>query len=242
MADPLYVSVQDVRDLGVPDPPTDAAVTAAITLWQKFIERACRQWFFEKSLEFYVDGTDSDALHFGVPIIAITEIRINDSSTALATDQYKVYNATEYPADRQNPRIKLVSSSRRPDIFTAPLEHGANIFRKGRQNQYIKGTFGYVESDGSVPLLIQHALKKLVVEKLLSPVYPDPTLPTPPPIVAGAIREEKTDGHSITYDYSESQSRPAGLSGITNDQEILDIIRLYRAPIGIATPAHPSYR
>jgi len=241
-SDPLYVSVADIRALGVPDPPSDVQVEAAIRLWQKFIERACRQWFYPKDLEMYLDGTDSDAIHFGVPIISIDEVRINDDPNPLAAELYRVYNAIDYPLDRQNPRVKLVSADRRPDIYTAPFYRGRHHFRKGRQNQYVKGTFGYVEADGSVPALIQRAVSVLVIEKLLAPIYPDPSLPSPPPLVSGVIKEEKTDGHAIKYDVTESMARPAGLSGITSNQEVLDIIRLYKAPIGCATPAHPSIR
>lgn len=240
--DPLYVTVADIRALGMPDPPTDAQIEASIRLWQKFIERATRQWFFSKDLTMYLDGTDSDAIHFGVPIISISEVRINEDPTPLATDLYVVYNADSYPLDRQNPRIKLASTDRRPDIYTSPFYRGRHHFRKGRHNQYVAGSFGYVESDGSVPALIQHAVKLLVVEKLTSPIYPDPAIPAPPPLVSGAIKEEKTDGHAIKYAEVPYTARPSGLTGITKNQEVLDIIRLYKAPIGCATPAHPSIR
>ena len=245
--DPLYCSVAQIRDLGLTDPPwTDAQIEAAIRMWQQFIERATRQWFYEKELELWVDGTDSDALHFGVPIISIEEVRINDNQDALEENLYKVYNASRYPADRQNPRIKLIDEfNSQRDIFTAPDHRYRRLFRKGRQNQYIKGTFGNVEEDGSTPALIQRATCKLVVEKLTNPIYNDPNNPLPaPPAITGVVLEEWTDGHKIKYAQAGGALKPRspGLTGITNDQEILDIIRLYRAPIGVATPAHPSFR
>lgn len=243
-----YVSVADVRAAGVNmDPPSDSEIQMAIMLWQSFIDRATRQWFRPIALELNVDGTDSDALHFGVPIISITEIRINNETTALPVDRYRVYNAIQYPIDRSNPRIKLVDTlDQHRDIYSAPMTaNGRAIFRKGRQNQYINGVFGYVEADGSPPPLIQRALIKLVIEKLATPlVTPPGGPPLPPPILSGVITEEWTDGHKITYAESGGALRPRapGLAGITNDQEILNIIRLYRAPIGLATPANPSYR
>jgi hypothetical protein len=180
-------------------------------------------------------------LSFGVPIITIDYIRINNSDTNLDTDLYKIYNSTGiYPADRQNPRIKLVNAAAQ-SIFTASLDDYKLKFKRGRKNQIIKGTFGYVESDNSVPKLIKRALLKLVIEKLTTPIYGDPDDNVPN--ILGPIVEEWTDGHKIKYKQAGGiySPRKYGLTGITNDQEILSIIRLYRAPLGVATPASPSY-
>jgi hypothetical protein len=239
-----YVSVSEVRAKGLSDPPTDSDIQASITLWQSFLERACRQWFRPISLTLEVDGTDSDALHFGVPIISIDEIRINNEETALGTDRFKVYSERQMYTDRQNPRIKLVDTfSDRRDIFTAPIRGGRTLFMKGRKNQFIKGTFGYTEVDGSTPELIKHALCKLVIEKLTTPILPIAGI-TPPPIISGLKLEEKTDGHQIKFQAPGGGVNPRapGLVGITQDQEILTIIKLFKAPIGVATPAHPSWR
>jgi hypothetical protein len=246
----LIISVADVRAEGVPVPPdgpSDSEIQAAIYLWQSFLERACRQWFYPKPLEMFVDGSDSDALHFGVPIISIEEVEVNmnaeDRGTLLKSGDFRVYSGTDYPDDRQNPRIKMrdrFSDDR--DIFTQDIS-GSGKFRKGRKNQRIKGVFGCVESDGSAPPLIKRALTKLVIEKLRRPIIPDTTSGSiPPPIVAGLIQEEWTDGHKIKYSVAggEIRTRAPGLSGITDDPEILDIIRLYKAPIGLATPNNYS--
>jgi hypothetical protein len=239
-----YISIQDVRDAGLDVADfSDEEVLAAIEVWQSFLDRATRQWFIPKSIILSVDGTDSDAIHFGVPIIAIDYVRINNSTTNLESQLFKVYSAIRYPDDRRNPRIKLVNE-RDLDIFTAPVLGRKLKFRKGRQNQEIKGTFGFTEDDGSVPRLIQRALLKLVIEKLTLPVYtPDPaTAPVPPSPLVGNLIEEWTDSHKRKYGHvgGEVSKRRPGLSGITSDPEILDIIKLYRAPIGVATPAHPS--
>jgi hypothetical protein len=244
--DPLYISVASIRTLGIPNPPTDFEVESSIRLWQKCVERVTRQWYFPKTLELEVDGTDSDALHFGVPIISIDQIRINRSADALAANLYKVYNKNELE-DRLNPRIKLVDGYNEDlDIFSRPVGNGRLKFRKGRQNQYIKGTFGYVEADGSVPLMIQRAVTLLVIEKITTPPYspPDADPLAPPPILTGSLIEEWTDGHRKRYGdvFGPIKPRAPGLFGLTNNPEVLQIFRLYKAPIGIATPANPSFR
>lgn len=243
----LYCTVADIRDAGLTDTATypDADVLAAIELWQAFLERACRQWFNPRTIVLKFDGTDSDTLHFGVPIISIDHIKLNDNTEILDPNNYRVYAGRQYPDDRRNPRVKLRSMSDFPDIFTAPIVARSLRFRKGRQNQEVKGTFGFVEENGLTPKLIQRALCKLVIEKLTNPIpVPggSPAIP-PPPIIAGALLEEVTDGHKRKYGdtVTFTSRRPSPFQGITTDQEILDIIKMYRAPIGIATPAHPSH-
>ncbi len=238
-----YVTVQEIRDLGMPNPPTDPEILSLINVSQAFVERATRQWFVPRSLQFKFDGSDSDAIHLGVPIISVEFLKINDSTTALDGDLYRVYGGRSFPDDRKNPRIKLVRSSDHRDIYTAPLTDGTLKFRKGRQNQELKGLFGFVEDNGETPELIKHATKRLVVEKLTSPIFAAPGASpplAPPPSAGGVVISEKTDGHSIRFATASVGMRRAGLSGFTQDQEVLDILKLYRAPLGIATPAHWS--
>ncbi len=244
----LYVQISDIRALGITTAMfPDSAVLAYIKTYQQFIERATRQWFYPLELEMNLDGTDSDALHFGVPIISISSLKINNDSNSLDTRYYKVYNSLSHPSDRQNPRIKLVDSNNHyRDIYTAPLRDGRLMFRHGRQNQYVKGVFGYVEPDGSTPYLIKRALELLVVEKLTKPIFFDPMNPppAPPPLFSGVVVEEWTDGHKVKYGQSGGELKPRapGLAGITDNPEVLGILRLYKAPIGLATPNNPSYR
>jgi len=233
-----YISVDDVREAGVPEEvdggPSDAEVLSQIEIWQAFLDRACRQWFVPKAATFSFDGNDSNLIGFGVPIISISYLKINSCASELDTDFYKVYNGVTYPDDRKNPRIKLVHGSNR-DIYRGVYEQQLK-FRKGVQNQEVSGTFGYLEADGTTPKMIKRALLKLVIEKMLNPVVPgtlSASMPSPPPIMASIV-EEWTDGHKMKYGTSFSTNK-SGISGITRDQEILDIIKLYRAPLGIAT-------
>lgn len=240
-----YISVADVRAAGITTAMvSDSAVQAAIEVWQAFLERACRQWFYPRLLTFRFDGTDSDTIHFGVPIISVDHVKINNSTDKLDPSYYKVYGMGDNPVgdDRHNPRIKLIGADDDLSIYTAPMIVGGRRlkFRKGRQNQEVKGTFGYVEADGSTPPLIKHALLKLVIEKLTHPVFGTFSGGEASPLMAQVL-EEETDGHRMKYAVSAPSPRKPGLSGVTSDQEILDIIRLYRAPIGLATPAHPNY-
>jgi hypothetical protein len=238
-----YITVQDIRDLGVTDPPTDDDVLAAIQMCQAFIDRACRQWFVPKIAQFKVDGTDSDALHLAIPIVTLEWLKLNNATDELDVSLYRVYDGRgPMPDDRKNPRIKLVRAEAQADIFTAPLSFGRLKFRKGRQNQELRGTFGYTESDGSVPQLIQRAMKKLVIEKLANPIFGTPPITAPPPSGGGVVVEEEVDDHRIKFQVSPLEAEKKGtLGGFTKDQEVLTIIQMYRAPMAIATPAHWGY-
>jgi hypothetical protein len=224
----------------------DATVTAAIAAWTQAIDRMTDPFFESRAATVDLDGTDSDTLHFGVPVITVTEIKANNSNTALDPSLYRVYNRREAPNDdRRNPRIKLVRDDDNRDIFDSPITHGRLLFRKGRQNQQVTGTFGFTEQDGSVPFLIQHALALLVVEKLVTPVLPDPANPMPALENArGPILEELTDGHKLKFQArgGTTKAAPRGLRGITENTEIHDIIRLYKAPLRMATPANWSFQ
>lgn len=235
-----YISIADVRAAGLvseTDWP-DTAILAAIETWQALIERATRQWFNPRTVIMQVDGNESNTLFFSVPIISIEYLKLNASSDALQTDLYRAYTSRTYPDDRRNPKIRLITSTER-DIYSRPF--GRLLFRKGEKNQEIKGVFGFVEEDMSTPKLIQRALLKLVVEKLTRPVYPtgDETFLPPPPLV-GAMIGETTDAHYRMWMPAGGniQVRKPGLIGITMDREILDIILLYKSPVGVGAPSH----
>jgi len=233
-----YIDVDDVRAEGLADPPfTDTMIVQAISVWQEFLDRACRQWFLPRELTLEFDGDGTHTAHFGVPIISVEYLRINLSANDLSTDLYKIYN------DKKNPHIALVHTSQLSDIHIAPFARGELKFYKGYKNQIVKGIFGCVTESGGPPELIKRALLKLVVEKLNHPMYGDPPSGSEGTSMtyAGVVIEEKTDGHSVKYATSKFKNRRLGLSGITQDSEVLDIIRLYRAPVGIALPSYWTY-
>lgn len=239
-----YITFDDIRDEGIPDPPTDGAITSTIKLVEDIVDRYTRQWFDSRPGTWKLDGGNDDTIHLPVPIIDIEHVRLNDSTTNLEADKFRVYNGRQTPDDRRNPRIKLVTSENPGDIFTAPARFGHRlIFRKGRQNQEIKGNFGFTESDGSAPEAVKRAVKILTIEKLLTPLFDDPSAPSglpPPAPLLGNIIQEQTDGHMRKYAQAGGSvsDRPSGLSGITDNKEFWDLLRLYRAPISVEITAN----
>lgn len=237
-----YLTVQNLRDEGVPLTIADATVQAAINTWSAFIDRACMQWFEPRTHTLEIDGNDSDCLFMPVPIISVTSLYVNDDFTnALPTTEYEVYNkrgGTDGSDDRRNPKIRLIPQT----AFWVPINvmasgRGKNFFR-GRKNQKIVGSFGFTESDNSVPLLIIRALKKLIIRDLASQgaggMWQSVTMTPSTP--AGPVVSETTDGHSITYDAGSTAPGRQGFTSMVGDPEIDKIITLYRAPIALAVP------
>lgn len=239
-----YCSIQDIRDEGITVAmASDVKVLSTITVMQEILDRMCRQWFIPKALVLSIDGNDADTMHFGVPIISIDYVKLNRDPNELDSTLYRVYNQRVYPDDRRNPRITLIRSDEIRDIFVRPASYGPAKFRKGRQNQEVKGVFGFTEPNGAVPEAIKRALCILTIEKLQAPLFTDPATPSPippPPPIVGQLLEEETDDHRRKYAKlgGALAARAPGLTGITASQEVLDIVKLYRAPLGMATPAH----
>lgn len=224
---------------------SDVVVEANIAAWSQAIDRMCDQFFEIRSATVLIDGNDTDTLHLGVPIVEVTELRANGDSTPLDTSLYRVYNRRQAPNDdRRNPRIALIRSEDVNDIYVSAWPNRMAKFRKGRQNQVVVGDFGFVESDDSTPYLIQRAVALLVIEKLTQPIIEDPTT-IPPELSAlyGPVLEEATDGHRRRYAQRGGATKPSavGLRGITENPEILDIVKLYKAPIRMASTTTWSY-
>ena len=238
-----YVTVSDFRDpdtIDLPDRPTDTTIQAVIDYVEPLFERLCRQWFESRDLDFYFDGQDSDTIHFGVPIISIDALYINDDTNPLDSSLYKVY-ATQQTAmgDRRgNPKISLVRSLANANIFINTSSCGIMKMYKGRQNCRVVGAFGYLDNDGNTPAPVVEAIKRLVVEYLQNPAYSVTPLPPSPGSAPGVIVEEETDDHRIKYAVGAISTTRVGLTDITADPYVQRIIKLYRAPIGIATPAN----
>lgn len=223
-----YVTLEEVKAALGANPPDDAVIIETIVMYSQLIDRACRQWFEPRYLDEKVDGTGGRVLWFNVPIIGIDELYMNSDWDAPANPaDYEVFNnlGNGTRDDRRDPKIAL-SDELTTDLYRRLVRK--DEFIDGRRNQRVKGTFGFVEPDGSPPALIQRACMKLVVSNLsaLDPVNPDP-------VPAGPLISETTDGHTVRYG-SMFSGRRTGTIGITGDAEIEGIIQLYRAPKAMA--------
>jgi len=179
------------------------------------------QWFNKRTLTVEIEGNNSHMLHFGVPIIEITSLKINDSEDEYDTNAYKVYNSRILPDDRRNPKIKIVS--RGYSIYT--YMGTKTVFYKGRFST-IEGSFGFLEADGSTPDLIKWATAKIVMNELTRDISASGS--------SAVIKKEKTDLHEIEYETGSNTSQSAGLqSKLTGDDSVDRILLMYKAPFAI---------
>jgi len=239
-----YITVQQVRDEGVPLPadggPSDDEILALIQLFSGLVDKVTRCFFTARTFELRLDGSGHDTLFLPWPVIEITAVEVNllagtspRSGTVLTEDQYEVYNR-DLPNDKRTPRIELVSQGQ--SIYA-----GTDLgnFAVGTLNQRISGTFGWVEN-GQVPLPIQQAMKRLVIRNLgkLATGEGGSESWGGGGAAAGSwgILEEQTDRHRIKFTDAkagEGMGADATALQLINDPVAYAMIMQYR----IATPA-----
>lgn len=197
-----------------------------------FIDRHTRQWFnartFDDTKPVLMEGNNTETLFFPVPILEITTLKKQKDSEILAADDYQVFNGRSFPDDRRNPMLKLRRDS--DDVMFI----GTGKFMRGVR-AIITGIFGFLEEDGSTPLMIQRATLKL------SLMYYMRTLGESAEVAAnsaelGPIKREKTDMHEIEYFDARAtggKDSSASGSGLSGDDEVDDIIAAYKGPIVI---------
>ena len=239
-----YLSPNRVRAEGITTAElTDARLVDLIERVQQHIERVARQPFRPIFESFRLDGSGSSLLPLAVPIIGIEELKINHSDQVFDPSGYRVYFVPTNGGDpgwgskdyRRNPKIVLATEFT-PSAFNAAGLFGANRhsparFQPGSQPHELTGVFGYLERDGTTPALIGQAAFLL-------------TLANTPLLEAGAgggggpggpVIRERTDRHEVEF------AKPSGSavlsSAFNTSAEVEDILRHYRAPIGMASPA-----
>lgn len=157
----VYATVEQLRAEGVGADETEQRLELILSRAQLLIENWTKRWFYPKSTMFLLDGTGSDQLQIGHPIIYIEELRVLNPDTTYLTrsDEFidmrsiRVYNrhltmGLLDPDDRDNPRIQYQSSwsGARRSIEIWP----SGFFPVGVQNVLVKGMFGYTEyGDGT---------------------------------------------------------------------------------------------
>jgi hypothetical protein len=219
-----YVTADDIKAEGAPSSATDARINARIVKWEAIVERLTRQVFrVVDPGELTFDGNNSSILHFSLPLIEVTALKINGETTALDTDEYRAFIGREEPQDdRKNPKIKLTPVTdtvwrTRPWMFVKGLD------------QKITAKWGYVEADDdSTPPAIIEVIKELVVLDLDN--YFDKE-GQPPSITAK--KRERTDGHEIEWMETANNQRAVWTM---IPRHLAEILAAYRAPFKIASP------
>jgi hypothetical protein len=143
-----YCTIKDIRDEAIVEAKvSDERLREMISMASRFIEKATRRVFGINQDILFLDGNDKKSIMLDIPIIQVDSISIDDKEQDL--NYFVIYNRF-VPDDRKFPQIKVKSGY-------------AKTFTKGEQNIKIIGTFGYVEPDKSIPILIKRACIKLII-------------------------------------------------------------------------------
>lgn len=216
---------------------TKRRATGMITAQMQFIDRATRNFFNKRTGVFNVEGDNSPTLWLQVPIIEITKIVINSTTTELFDGEDKDFVAMKgrsAPADdRKNPTIKLNMGRGRDSIFNGAVS--TRVFARNTVTQ-LHGSFGYLEADGSTPAKIKDAMKLLIFDELNKP---NSTSGSSGDAATGPLRRIKVDLHEKEFFASGSSkaNEKALLSGI---YEVDVILAQYKAPM-IVTGSIPRF-
>lgn len=224
-----YITIGDVRGEGITEAmASDSKITTYIARWRPVFDRMCGQPFEEFSATVNFDGDNSDTFFAEFPIISVVTLTVAGFEID-ATNYAVSNNRTDFPDDRRNPMIALKNGY---------------VFSLGRLNCSVEGTWGFTESDGATPEAIKWAFLKLVIEKLLDPIIENSLLPTTSgsSTQQGALIAEVTDDHQRKWAAAtKSTVKTQPWAGITSDAEIIEIIKMYRAPMSIGSPSDWQY-
>jgi hypothetical protein len=228
-----YVTEAEVRAEGAT--ASSAKIESRIAKWEALVEKLTRNIFYvAEPGELIFNGNNMDELHFSIPLVEVTSVKINNNTVALSTLEYRAYMGKTPPADdRYNPRIKLCPTGAISPIFlTAP-----GLFLNG-YDQKVTAKWGYVDPGTTpgtyvTPKPIKEAIIQLIILDLDS--YFDRGIES-----LRGIASETTDGHSISY----AQISQGTWSIIP--AQIADILCLYRSAWKITAPndlvfADPAY-
>ena len=221
-----YATYVECQAEGLPAAITSTRCKVLLDRANELIEYITGNFFREVSGTFTFDGNNSHILMLPNPILSVTSLKINNSTVALDTDYYRVWNGRHKPTDdRRNPRIELRNVSSSSSIYTLGISD--QKFYKG-MDQVIVGKFGYLESDESVPRVVNESAIVLVMT-MAETLYPKfyGRLGQ----VVGPIVRERTDDHELEW-----RTSVRDIPNYIVPKYVEDRLMQVRSPIAVAVP------
>lgn len=224
-----YAEISDLRSEGLSDSVVnDTKAEELLLLANQLVEKITKQFFIEKTGSIAFDGNNTRLLHLPFPVHTVTSLYLNENDTALDSSYYTVYDkrgGSDIIDHRKNPKVVLNNNGR--DSIYTKLDN--RHFYKGYDTT-ITGTWGYVESDGSVPISIKRAVISIVMvhSKDLFDLYSAGQMSMEP--ATGGLRRERTDDHEMEYYQSPQHTKNYILP-----LSIQNVLMQYRAPNKVVT-------
>lgn len=239
-----YVSPTQVRDEGV-DATTlsDSRLEFLLEVIQSIIEERTRNVFRPVYRTIRFDGPQADRIFLGQPIIGIESLSVRDGATFDNTTLAVAFERADqkhrfrpHPDHRRNPTISLRGDI---NVFSAGLfTRSIGKFGAGRMNYRLSGVFGFVETDGTVPAMLQDAMLRLVI-------YAVTTLGDS--ILGGGtsggssggggpLKKIKAGGYEIEYNVGDSAGAASSLNeALLQSRIVEEELKQFRAPQAIQT-------
>lgn len=228
-----YVSADDFKGEGLPADTDPELLDRRIEKWEALVETLTRNVF--RVIEpgpLVFDGNNATILHFNLPIVSVSSLKINGDSAALDASSYRAHTGRQRPKDdRRNPKIELL------DVYsTSIFTRSTRCFMKGH-DQVVTAKWGFVD-DGPIvnnvqtyvtPRPVIDAIIQLVIRDIKT-YYATQALGEQAGGGGGAVVSETTDGHSISY---AAPATPAP-TWATVPNDIREVLLAYRAPIRVA--------
>lgn len=245
---PVYATVDELRDAGLPDTLTDGQLEAIARRTSAQIEAYTRRWFYPREMTLLLDGVASRRLQIGPPIIAVFETRVLSPGVTTAADNLlvepdslRIYNrhltqGLNDPDDRNNPKLEFLTTwdggRRSPNIF------GSGWFPPGVQNIQVHGLFGYTDFDdnetlwdgdnltpvGVTPEIIKVACIMLAARDALPLGDVSGRITN---ALNGLVTRERTRDQEIAYGTPSKNQAISNVAGINANPDIQALLKPY---------------
>ncbi len=189
-----YATYEECQAEGLPSSVNEVRTKILLDRANELIESITGNYFRAVTGTFTFDGNNSYILPMPLPIISVTSLKINNDTTALDTGLYRTWSGRQKPQDdRKNPKIELRNTSVSATLYSTGTT--VSKFYKG-MDQVVVGSFGYLESDDTVPRVVNEVTIGLVliIAETLYPKYYG-RMGT----INGPVVRERTDDHELEW-------------------------------------------
>jgi hypothetical protein len=212
----------------------DATLESLMIEAQAVLEDSCRQMFRPFFQTVRIQGNDANRLFLYQPIIGIDEVVPNRSDMpvdpqVLAINFERVDGAIPFRPNKDARRNPYVSYRGRNSVYTPTWPSSTGVFPVGRLNNSISGVFGFLEADGTVPILLQKAARILVYRTAI--VWQAGPINSP----AGPMTSKTVDRHSVSY-ANTGGSENAYTSSLLKSKDVQEIVQRYKNPVSLGSP------
>jgi hypothetical protein len=235
--EPQAIWDEDVIATDVTKPRVQRLIEEA----QEYIERMTGQYFRPIPRTITLDGRNGGTLHLQVPIVGVEYARRNRSTVNIGESSLDIHFTRSDEPDRytpasdprKNPGVRWRNSNVAADFWEQAGDDsfGHNPFKHGRNNQLLKGIFGFVEVDGTTPSLIREAATRLVINK--APRMEFPAGHGGAPVAAGPLSQEMVDRHLVSFVKAPASKL---MWAMATDKRVEEILRMFRSPIRLGAP------